>query len=263
VHDYAVIPVPTKVAKTYFGGGRLESAYYITKSGTKLYAVGPGLFTILDVTTPQTPTILGSVSSAHFGSSVSQVVVSGNFAYVNRAGTTGYDLVTVDISTPASPVVVASSTDYSTIANSSKLIVSGSHLYVSGGGNTTVSAWTLAAPAKPVYSGGINTAGSRGMAISGSYAYTCDSSGSQLNIVNISVPTALTYATYANAALSTCKHVAISGSYLYTIGESSNQLSVFSIATPSSPTFVGSITNAALSGPVELEASTDYVYVTR
>ena len=97
--------------------------------GSRLYTsvgiLGVNYFSIFDLSTPISPTLLGKVS---IPAGISSLTVSGNYAYVGTSAT-GDEVNIFDISNPAAPVK-KSGYAYTAALNAHGMVLSGNYLYV-------------------------------------------------------------------------------------------------------------------------------------
>jgi len=199
---------------------------------------GPRL-TILDVSNPAAPTVLGKTDV--WSSLVRGIYAAGNYAYVTL-GTAG--LRVVNVANPAAPAQVGSlTTDASGNAlDVSDILVVGNYAYMlcSSGFHVV----DVSNPAAPTAVGKYNTITGwepkKGIAITGNYAYVAGAGG--LEIANISNPTSPTGVTIVSGLTGYPRGVAIAGNYAYvasTAFSGAGGLSVLDIANPASPTILG------------------------
>jgi hypothetical protein len=179
---WAGLPLPTQ-AQT---GDNVEFVGHIGGETNAVFVqgnyayIGEGpLLTILDISTPAAPTVVGK--SGLFPGVVEDIHVDGGYAYV-VAGSGG--LRVVDVSTPANPTEVGF---YDTPDDARGVAVSGSYAYVvAGSGGLRVV--DVSTPANPTEVGFYDTPDdARGVAVSGSYAYVADNDRG-LRVVDVSTP---------------------------------------------------------------------------
>jgi hypothetical protein len=159
-------------------GGQIQA---VAVSGNKVYA-GTGLrLSILDITTPAIPYLLGS--SQPFTDFIQDIAISGNYAYV-AAGSAG--LGVVNIANPLDPEVVAT---WHSRGYAEGVAVSGSTLYLADGANG-LRILDISTPAVPVEIGSAYPFHyALEVSLSGNYVYVA-AGGSGLLIVDVTDPSA-------------------------------------------------------------------------
>ncbi len=167
---------------------------------------------------------------SHFGGSISNVVVVGNYAYAGQ----GQDMLVIDISEASNPSEVGRLTTSSVVNG---IAVAGNYVYVADGDNGLVVV-DIANPAAPTiigtytYSSGY----AYGVDVAGSYAYLANGNSGILtvDITNPAAPTLKGRYDTSNA-----KNVALSDDYAY-ISDDVNGLAIVDISNPSAPKLVSS-----------------------
>lgn len=159
-------------------GGQIQA---VAVSGSKVYA-GTGLcLTILDITTPSVPYLLGS--SQPFTDFIQDIAISGNYAYV-AAGSAGLGMV--NIANPLEPEVVST---WHSRGYAEGVAVSGSTLYLADGANG-LRILDISNPAVPVEIGSAYPFHyALEVALSGDHAYVA-AGGAGLLIVDVTNPSA-------------------------------------------------------------------------
>lgn len=198
----------------------------VTVTGNLAYlGEGPSL-TILNVSNPAVPTIVGKLT---FSDIVRDVTVSGSYAYVVDSS----GLRVVNVSNPASPTEIGF---YVAPGQAWDIAISGAYVYIADGyaGLRVVDVSNPALPIEVGFYDTLNYAWS--VAISGSYAYIADDNG-LLRVVDVSNPTSPSevgfYDTQGHAY-----GVAVSGIYAYVANWDSG-LRVIDVSNPTSPVEVG------------------------
>ncbi len=187
--------------------------------------------TIVDISNPASPTILGTVQDPNQLFGAYSVAVSGNYAYVAYQGlltsqptspdTSTGGFTVIDITNPGGPSIVAN------INNNS----------LTGAKRNNLEHATS-------------------VALSGHYAYVTAFYDSRLTVIDISNPTAISASSIVTSLrdatnLPFPNNVVIQGSYAYVAnqaGATGIQLAVISLANPVSPVVVGSFGNNAVVG---------------
>jgi len=184
-------------------GGRTNA---VAVQGNYAYiGEGPSL-TILDITDPASPTVVGR--TAHLFGLVSDVAVAGGYAYVAAYGA---GLRVVDVSTPSNPTVVG---DCDTGGDARGVAVAGGYAYLAVG-DAGLCVVDILTPTTPTQVGVCDTPeGSEGVAVAGGYAYIAEGYDGDLQVVNVSDPTNPTLVgSYDTPGLA--KGVAAVGDYVY------------------------------------------------
>ena len=254
----------------------------VAVQGNYAYIGEGGALTILDISNPASPTVVGK--TAPLPDIVQDVYVSGDYAYIADSGgglrvmdvsnpsnptemgfcdTPGraygvavaggyayvadryYGLRVVDVSTPSNPTEVG----FYDMWGADGVVVAGDYAYVVAGGLRVVDVST---PANPTEVGFCDTPGYElGVAVAGGYAYIADGD-SGLRVVDISSPSNPTEVGFYDTP-GVAGDVAVSGGYAY-IADGYGGLRVVDVSTPSNPTEVGfydtsgSATDVAVAG---------------
>lgn len=216
--------------------------------------------TVVDISDPDVPVILGSVHS-YLLKGARNLEVEGNYAYATGFSS-NYFMPIIDVSDPNSIFVAASYSSFSYFQQSQNLKKSGNYIFNSSGAGK-FSAVNLTSPLAPAAAGTLTISSPRGFDISGNYAFVCSSSTNSLVVVNISNPASMTISnTLTDANLANCNAVAISGNHVFVhSGNPSKKLSVIDISTPTSPSFAGVLEDNSLLNGGKISVVGDIVYV--
>ncbi|AGB48832.1 hypothetical protein Metho_0567 [Methanomethylovorans hollandica DSM 15978] len=230
----------------------MSEIYGIDISGNYAYiANGDAGITVIDISNPASPTILGSYDTDGFAR---DIAISGNYAYVADVSS----LLIVDISVPSSPTLVGT---YDTIGFANGVTISGDHVYVADDvkgvfdGSYGLVILDISNPSSPGLVGTYDLVYAYNSAVSDNYAYVADDSG--LSILDISVPSSpAPVGRYSGAGDS--NGVAVSGNYVYVADASG--VFVVDVTDPSAPVYMGSydgayVYNVAVSGNYAYAAS--------
>jgi hypothetical protein len=205
----------------------LFGAYSVAVSGHYAFVASQGLlggqpttpdtsngsFTVIDLTSPSSPTIVGSIDNSTLTGSLTNgldhatgVSISGNYAYVTSFS--GQRLTTIDISSPTSPDVVASLQDPINLADPNDLTIQGNYAYVANQ----------------------------------------ESVGMEFTVVNISNPYGLAVVgTVTDPSLVGAYRVRVNGNFAYISANGAGAVAAIDISNPSAPRLAGSITDPRLS----------------
>jgi hypothetical protein len=242
------------------GGGDVQYGVYV--SGNYAYVAAPSVdqLTIVDISNPTDPTIVGSIQDTVNLHWAYAVYVSGKYAYV-----VAYNRLTiVDISNPSSPTVAGSISDD---ALDYGLYVSGKYAYVVDYSSDSLAIVDISDPSSPTVIGSISDAtqldGAWGVYVSGKYAYVAAYSG-RLTIVDISNPASPTIvgSIYDLSNLDGAGSVYVSGRYAYVSSWDAQKLNIIDVSNPASPTIISSIQVTTLYGASSVFVSGKYAYIT-
>ena len=211
------------------GGG----IYAVAVQGNYAYVgEGPRL-TILDISNPASPTVVGKTDP--LPDIVEGVAVARDYAYV-ADGSSG--LRVVDVSTPSNPTEVGF---YDTPGYAHGVTVAGGYAYVADW-DEGLRVMDVSDPANPAEVGFYDTPGwAEGVVVAGDYAYIAEDVGDgdgMLRVVDVSMPSNPTEVGFYDTPGS-AYGVAIAGGYAY-VADGSSGLRVVDVSTPSNPTEVGS-----------------------
>jgi len=212
-------------------------------SGTGSNDDGTGnSLTILDISVPTAPTIVGTLHNSNIMFGPHGVAVSGSYAYVAAQGclnqqpcpnpNVGDSLVVIDISNPSNPTIAAS------IQNSNL-------------------------PAPWTGSGALKHACS--ITISGNYAYVTASYSHRLTIIDISDPLHPTIvgSIQDGTRLPVPVDAAVKNGYAYVANETlgNGSVTVVDVHTPTSPQVVTSLVSPALNGAYRIRVRSNFAYI--
>lgn len=246
---YAFVP-HLVLGQCLYYGGNLDTpgqGLDVAVSGSYAYvADGATGLTVVDISTPGLPKIVGSVDTP---GSAGAIALSGSYAYVADF-TSG--LVVIDISNPASPSIVGS---VDTPGYALGVFISGSRAYVADG-YVGLHVIDISNPAHPAILGSVDTPGeAEDVVVSGSYAYIPDLIRG-LAVVNVSNPAAPSVV--ASTSISGLTYgIGLSGSYAYVLSDFG--IFAVNISNPSSPVVQG---GASASYSKDMVISGSYAYVT-
>jgi hypothetical protein len=212
-------------------------------SGTGSNDDGTGnSLTILDISVPTAPTIVGTLHNSNIMFGPHGVAVSGSYAYVAAQGclnqqpcpnpNVGDSLVVVDISNPSNPTIAAS------IQNSN-----------------LPAPWTGTGALKHACS----------VTISGNYAYVTASYSHRLTIVDISDPLhpAIVGSVQDGTRLPVPVDAAVKNGYAYVANETlgNGSVTVVDVHTPTSPQVVTSLVSPSLNGAYRIRVRSNFAYI--
>lgn len=235
---------------------KLGGAMDVVVSGTTAYiAATSSRLTTANISSPTSPTLLGSVFDGNM-SAATGVAVDGTSAYVITSNS-GYSLVQLNVSNPAAPAFVSSTNNFFANSSSYKIRVRGGVRYWTGSGMTRFS----------------NSAGAQvnigtapyGFAFSNSadYAYVCLSSTSTLSVFSVSAPASMvSVGSVSDTSLAGCRGVESAGNYLFVSSTTApSNLSVWDITVPTAPVKVGAVLNTNIATYRDMKVVGNNVYV--
>ncbi|PWB73002.1 MAG: hypothetical protein C3F15_10375 [Holophagae bacterium] len=242
-----VLPTAAQDCPQLLGRWPFGPASAVAVSGSLAF-VGSGVtMLVLDVSDPELPELLGSVTLPEL---VKGIAAAGSHVYVAN-GMSG--LRVIDVSNPSAPVEVG----VSDVTNEGALdvAVAGNRAYVAYG-SLGLRVIDVSVPSLPAVVGAIDTPDSaREVAVVGSHAYVADG-GSGLRVIDVANPAApievgsLDTPGYAYG-------LAVAGSHAYVADRTA--LRVISIADPSAPTETGSLSTPSSSFDVAVSGGLAFV----
>ncbi|WP_370573446.1 disaggregatase related repeat-containing protein, partial [Methanomethylovorans sp.] len=222
----------------------------IAVSGDYAY-IGDGSsgLTIVDITDPASPQLMGTYAGI-YDSSAYSVVVSGQYAYVTNQFPGNLQII--DISDPSAPTL-AGNYDVSGQGNANGVAISGNYAYVAAGGLIIVDISDPSPQPVSIYK---EQTYALDVAVSGNYAYVADADKG-LIILNITDPSSPALAgSYVTENIGYTR-IAVSGNYAYA-GEYSS-FSIIDISNPASPDLVS--TYATDGNTNNFAVAEDYAYI--
>jgi len=231
------------------GSGNFELD--IAVSGTKAYVTFGSKLQIVDISTPGSPVLLGSVTLGVGATArATGVTVVGSIAYVTDAYAGFY---VVNVSNPASPVVMGS---VDTPGVAEDVAIAGTIAYVADH-TSGLQVINVSNPASPTIIGNVDTPDRAfGVALSGTVAYVADQY-SGLQIINISNPNSPqiigSLDTPGNA-----EDLRAVGTTIY-LSDATGGLRVIDASNPLSPVMVGSVDTPGYAWDVAISGTLAYV----
>jgi hypothetical protein len=277
----------------------LSGAISVAVSGQYAYttAYWPGQLTVLDISNPITPTVVGTTLATSSLKNGSNITISGSDAFVvskNRNASSssnddgsGNGLTVVDISNPTSPLVLGTLQDPTRLFGAYGVAVQGQDAYVASQGvlagqpaspDTSEGSFSVIDLATMTIVAHIDNGSlpapwtnqnvfrhATSVAISGHYAYVTAFYDDRVTVVDISNPSSpVIVASLRDATnLADPADLAVQGNYLYLANQVnfSNQFSVVDISNPAKPVVVGSLNDANLEGAYRVRVRGDFAYV--
>lgn len=200
---------------------------------SQLYLVSIyGYFTVVDVSNPNAPSIVGTLSG--FGSNnIVTVVPHGTYAYLLGWAS---DVIYV-ISFAGTLMKVAQVTSRNAPQRG---FILGGYLYVSHYADGYLQIWSLANPTAPVLAGEVDVGSSAvDVVVSGSYAFVA--SGAGVHICNVTNKSAPTLSATSAIGATQCLHLTPQG-YLVAGTTSANGVRLLDVSSPTAPSVLASLT---------------------
>ena len=257
---------------TFASGGGHDYAFVVSKnrnaSGSSNDDGSGNSLTIVDVTNPATPTVVGTVTDPNqlFGAYGVAVSADGHYAYVAYQGTllgqpSGPDTSSggfsvIDLSTIGNPQIVANLdngslpapyTGTNALEHANSVAISGNYAYVSAFYNDSVTVIDISTPASPSIVKTIHDPADlcnpNDLTVQGSLLYIADQNGGcttgapQLTIYDISTPTnpTLTGSLSDPPVLGGAYRIRVSGSFAYISALGQAAVAAIDVSDPSNP----------------------------
>ncbi len=262
---YQPLPLVSELSASEFSG-----AYGIYVRGKYAYVVSSyssnDRLTVVDVSDPTSPKIIGSVNDTTNLDGAWRVFVVGDYAYVTCWSSDR--LTVVDVSSPQAPTVVASITAPE-LAGARGLYVSGNYAYVAAYSADRLVVIDISSPTAPRLLGsvydGTRLDGAMGVFVKDGYAYVCAMEGDYLTILDVSDPTSPTIVGgITDTQLDRPVDVYVSGSYAYVPVDSevNEGFTIVDVSDPSNPSIVGHITDPlSFNDPRRVQVRGSYAFV--
>ena len=182
------------------------------------------------ISTPDTPSYVGQVSTTLADSAIRGIVASGNYLFACHR--TDNAITVVDKSSPSSMSVEQTFTDGTNLVSPDYLAVSGNYLYVAC--TSTLTVIDISSPTSISYAGKVSTSAAPNgkPVIDGNYCYVPVVGG--FDVIDISTPTS---PAVNNSQSGPTTSLAVSGNYLY--GVQANEVRIWDISDPTSPSNLG------------------------
>jgi len=256
---------PTLVASVTNANMLATEGIYISGKYAYVTSYNSKALTIIDITVPTAPTVVGSLVDETCMYGASWVHVSGKYAYVTAKNSKS--LTVVDISNPASPTKAGSLIDTTNLNSPTHVYVAGKYAYITAASGDALTIVDISDPTNPVLTYCLvdNTLldKAESVQVRGKYAYVVAESANTLCVIDISNPASPSIiGSVTNANLGSPESVAVSGKYAYVAGEVGNCLSVVNISTPTAPSYVTTLTDSTyLYNPETVYVAGKYAYV--
>jgi hypothetical protein len=231
------------IAGSYNAAGT-QDALDVYTVGDYAYLCDGSVLTILNISTPTAPTLVGTYTAS---STVRHVYVDGNYAYLSTASDTA-ELTIVNITNPASPTLASTVNLVDTNDGFSTFVVGG-FAYVGRAVDTTSGTnefyiINVTNPASPSVQGSVNLTGSvNNIKVSGNYAFLATTIDAQemvvVNVTNKSSPSVAT--SYNAPGTADSNDLGINGTTLYLASNtnaSGAEVYSLNIATPTAPSLL-------------------------
>ncbi|HRH23660.1 MAG TPA: hypothetical protein PK295_03445, partial [Candidatus Magasanikbacteria bacterium] len=242
----------------------LSGAIAVTVKGKYAYVLADSTLFVIDISNPQYPAVVGSITDNVNIFEASSLVISGDYVYIPGSFTSVLNVI--DVSDPARPTIVSQSLPI----GAESIAVSGKYAYLVS--NANLSTVDISNPKNPVLlsntvsSTAFNVAQS--IYISGKYAYITNggflSSVGGLRIVDISNPQVpVVKGAVSSTSLAGAQDVYVSGRYAYVTAKTDDSLRIIDISSSTAPTIVGGLQDSTnLNLPSSVYVSGKYAFVT-
>lgn len=252
---------PTQEASVNISGN--SDAVKVQTQGNYAYVIVPSgspNFFVIDISTPASPTITGSLS---LNGAPQNIFVSGNYAYI-ASNSNSQELQVVDISVPSTPSLAGV---YNAAGNADALgvFVTGTtaSLIRANSANDEFFLINVSDPSNPSFLGSLNL-GASGyeVVVFGNYAYIASGDNNkELQVIDVSSPsTPFLSGTGINLAGNTdATTISFSGTTLF-LGQGS-ALFVINAANPLLPVNIGSFTATGTINDIALDLGNTDTYV--
>lgn len=241
-----------------------QDAVKIQTVGNYAYVIRNGgnhNFVIIDLSTPSTPNIIGSLT---LNGNPVNLAMEGNYAYVSSEDNSS-ELQIISVNNPENPVLVGTYNAPGN-ANAAGITVVSSTVYlgrVSSGENEFYIVNT-ANPSNPILVGSLNLSDTVNDVVkNGLYVYLgSDSNSGELQIVSVLNPSLPTLAgTYNISGNTDALSVVIINTTTLAIGAADNSLYLLNIASPTTPTLHSSVDTGGRVYGISLGNANNYAFV--
>lgn len=261
-------PAPSlAIIGNLFDGTLLDSPGVLAKTGDHCYVMcGGNRMTVVDVSTPATPTIAANLVNSGSFSVALGIDAAGPYCYVTNW--VASRLSVVDVSTPTTPAVVGTVTDTTALREAIGVVVDGDYCYVASDrvtiGQGGIGIVDVSVPTAPVVVGQATYnpggASASGIVKIGNFCYvTAASSPGSLAIFDVTNPATPSLVS-SHTGYNVRSGLAGSGTTLYSLSANSDELAVIDIS--GTPTTVGTVSGTELDGAHEAVIDGTIVYVT-
>jgi hypothetical protein len=193
---------PTQVGSLNISGNTDGNDVYVDTATNRAYVVNGATLSIINVSNPAAPTLLGTYNP---NLQLNGVYVVGNYAYLASSSDTA-ELTVVNVTTPTAPTL-AGSLNLGDTADATSVFVTGGYAYVGKVLSTTANinefyVINVATPTAPTLSGSMNLTGTvNSVFVVGNYAYLATAvTTAELTVVDVTTKTTPTSAGVYNSA---------------------------------------------------------------
>ena len=226
--------------------------------------------TILDITNPFAPMIVGTVHDSNLLFGAHGVAVSGGYAYVAAQGclsgqpcpdsTVGNALVVIDVSDPANPHIITSISNNAlpspwsgsgALQHACGIAVSGHYAYVTASYAGRLTVIDIANPLQPTIVASIQNGSTLPLpvdvAVANGHAYVANENGSgPFTVVDVQNPTSprVTGSVSSSSDLYGAYRVVVRGNFAYVASTYANTMAVLDVSDPTNPRIAGAFTSS-------------------
>lgn len=232
----------------------------IANLGSSIFVVGGGELRVWDISTPATPSLVGSTSTGGAITNANGMTTSGGRVYV--ANFAGDQLRNFDVSTPAAPTLTSTLTNGTNLNGAQGLAFQGSHVYVAATEGDRLTSVNISVPATMTIADNETHADLDGVLdvqLNLNYAYCISPTG--LVVYDKTTPTALSYVT--TVSIPDAITIEVSGDHAFVLtndGIGNGELIVLDITNPAAPSVIPAATVTVVG--TDLTLDNDVLFVT-
>jgi hypothetical protein len=217
-----------------------DAIYGLSLSGTTLYVASAGKLALIDISSPSSPRVIGTINNPVSYSTIRDVVVTGTTVYL---AINGGGVQVVDVTDPTRPVLGKRVT-FQGYNRPWRLAIEGTNLYVPLETDGRLEVLDISTPANPIPLGTYNageTTSFSAVAVKGGYAYLAEYHGGVrvIDVSNLKAPLLKSRVTDLNA-----NDIQILGEKAY-VSVRYQGFSIYDISMPGTMTVVGQGTGMA------------------
>ena len=224
--------------------------------------------TVVDISRPLAPKVLGTVQNSTDLFGAYAVAVSGHYAFVASQGlltgqpttpdTSTGSFSVIDLTAPANPTIVATIDNASlsgALANgldhATGVAISGNDAYVTAFLGQRLTTIDISTPTSPTVVAtlhdSVNLSAPNDVATQGNYAYVANqvpSGGMEFSIMNVSNPSAVTLvSSLTDPNLAGAYRVRVHGNFAYVSANNAGAIAAVDVSNPGAPRLAGAVTD--------------------
>ena len=244
---------PTQIGSLDISGTTNANGVYVDATTARAYVVNGAGLSVIDVSTPASPVLLGTFNA---GVQINSVKVSGNYAYLASTSNTA-GLTIVDVSNPAAPTQAAT-LDLPGTTNALTIYLNGNYAYIgrafsATAGNAEFVVVDVSTPTVPTVVGSLDlNAAVNSIKVSGNYAYLATAvTTAELTVLDISNPASpASVGTFATTGAVAATNVAYDGTYVYLTEVANASGPEFFILNASNPASISQVGTYEMGGTI-------------